>query len=392
MRKSFLLFVLILLCSALALFADTVYFLPYQACFNVDLKNGNYDGSSNGIFQDENHPDGDYVNEDLVGLIGVATPTSNRTYTIDFDISGNGWFYTSQSDPSLRIPFGIDLVIRYNDHNGMWEYDTTYGDEVYHLGYNDNENNVGDATPITVNVGDNWHSFWCDVLLVIPEKVRADLQSTGAAVVGNANDYTAAFTIRMTDGNNNVHSYPININGYYEIKSEGTGNIIFNVVPNAQATSLDLSDSMKNVEIEIGSYYYSTEALRGTYPDPRYSPFKMFVSSSDNPDASGNKPFALRHVNDSEKKLPSIPFEIRLDGMIDDSSNIVWYDGTGSSKGGQYTQGGYLYTTTRENDVQAVTFYDEGDILFKIKNDADFSQLTGGYYSADVYFHVSCNW
>ena len=170
MKKLFLVFLLFLF--PVMLFAQLYsYFIPMGTSYNVDLNSLDYSGTKNGKW-------GEYDDSDIAGLLGIANDSNptipDGTYYIEFTPSGDGWFYQSQNDPSLKIPYGLDLVIRYefpSDKEG-----STY--DVVHLG--NNENKGSDApSSVVVTAAGGWEALWIDVVLTIPVQTRNEMAQNG---------------------------------------------------------------------------------------------------------------------------------------------------------------------------------------------------------------------
>ena len=424
MKKNILV-LLVLAISGLPLFADYTYYQPLPNCFSVDL-DGSYNGAGDGIWR--NPSDGKYKlgygDEHMVGLLGV-TPSEDTTsggslapgvtYEIDFtyvDLSGSGaskpWMYTSASDPSLQIPFGLDLVVKHNDDS----------QEIYHVGYQDDSASPKSFETISIstpeNANEKWQAIWVDIVLKIPAGLKESMAKAGTIRYAAADDYRASFLVQIKKSGSKSEDYrvfSVYMTGYYgSLYDTSQMSLVFSVNPFPAARTLNLTGLIEGTipnQLEIGSYFYTTSALRGNQGEPVYddlgytSPFELFVSSSSNPTSEGSS-FALTHVD-----YPSltIPFDIGL--KSDYSSKTIWYDGTahmdqGDSKPYKYdssndsspTTGRAVFESSRPGDRTSLTFDDDGAVYFRLSDslsDEDKGNLLGGYYSANVYFHLISN-
>lgn len=430
------------------------YFSPYANCFSVDLSGNTYtyDGAGGGDYQG-----GDYGEDDMVGIMGVnATNDSDLTYfyipenhyglfggwlsteyfgrdfkvTVSFpDSPDDPWKYRSVSNPELEIPFGLEFVVRYNtDYKTSGFYGTGQTYKTFSQGYySDNITNpITKSFDITPDYGletpglderietvRRWRAFWMDIVLVIPTRVREQLAQSGEIQYGNADDYsvTIKITIEGEDGSASSGSfkkdYIFTLSGYYgdytEAKSE---NVVFSVSPSANATSLDLSSMDMSSVVDIGTYYYSTEAYKShDFSENDFTgyenPFKLFVSSSSDPNYKG-EPFRLHLISVPETNTSAaanIPFKIILDSKRS-SYEPVEFDGSDyynvdSKSIGKYLTGFFIAEDSREGDTNSLTFLDEGNIQIQFTGDVteDYKRnLIEGYYSANIYFHLSSEW
>lgn len=407
------------------------YFSPYANCFSVDLSGNTYtyDGAGGGDFQG-----GDYGEADMVGILGAnVTNDSDLTYfykglwglgdgrnfilTVSFpDDPTDPWKYRSVSNPELEIPFGLEFVVRYNTAyktSGIYGTGQTY--KTFSLGYIDDTTIDSDPIVITPDryATRRWKAFWMDIVLVIPTGVREQLAQDGKIQYGNADDYsvTIKITIEGEDGSASNGSfkkeYIFTLSGYYgdytEAKSE---NVVFSISPSANATSLDLSSMDSSSVVDIGTYYYSTEAYKShDFSENDFTgyenPFKLFVSSSSDPNYKG-EPFRLHLISVPETNTSAaanIPFKIILDSKRS-SYEPVEFDGSDyynvdSKSIGKYLTGFFIAEDSREGDTNSLTFLDEGNIQIQFTGDVteDYKRnLIEGYYSANIYFHLSSEW
>ena len=143
-----ILFFVLAICVCATVSAVDTWFQPYSTCFNIDLsQTDKYNGAEN-----DSHGSG-YSDDDMIGLIGITnaddTPISGE-YNFSFDFANNSnWTYISSSDPTLQIPYGVQMIIRYrvkstpywshnyNDGKGSLP-NTVESDHSYILGSEDN--------------------------------------------------------------------------------------------------------------------------------------------------------------------------------------------------------------------------------------------------------------
>lgn len=407
MKKLFLVFLLFLF--PVMLFAQLYsYFIPMGTSYNVDLNSLDYSGTKNGKW-------GEYDDSDIAGLLGIANDSNptipDGTYYIEFTPSGDGWFYQSQNDPSLKIPYGLDLVIRYefpSDKEG-----STY--DVVHLG--NNENKGSDApSSVVVTAAGGWEALWIDVVLTIPVQTRNEMAQNGKIQFGPADDYLTRFTIRVYGGKYNSETkeyeidgtYTMYLSGFYGNYESGSGDILFVLEPAVNATYLELNtinvykegSQIEKSGTPLGTYYYSSTGIRSpegnrfnfTDTSKFTSPFDMFISASRNPYIPYDRGFELRHVRypDSTSESVNIPFVIGVKSKR--SNDVEVYDGKGSADDTNTPKmtSIFRYDKSRPGDRDAVTFLDEGEIYFMLKEDLP-QNIIAGYYTGNIYFHVICN-
>ena len=243
--------------------------------------------------------------------------------------------------------------------------------------------------------------------------------------IGKASDYQAGFKIEFTeekDGQSrSLGTYMIMLTGYV-----GSGNalddekMLFTVTPNDNSYALDIASLEKNnAEIDIGSYYFTTEAVRSGLVEsdrPQSSPYHMFVSASRDPFINDdNNFFAMRHrdVSDTATINARNGFYFLIGLRSNNGGDTVWFDGTGEfddtaiekfSDGSleskfrfeqmtQYSLNGGIDYSINEGFTRS--FYDDGLILIKMnenKNaDRDGNEvvdLSAGVYDATIYIHM----
>lgn len=418
------------------------YFSPFASCFSVDLASKLYNGAGDGNYT------GDYGDDEMVGYAGVnifddsdldyfysnayldwkredrkwywAGLDTGLKYTVSVTFNGSShpWMYHSVSNPELEIPFGLAFVVRYNAEygtNGAYGGGKTYS--VKTLGYStgdrslisDNDSNSSFSIVPGSYYPDNgdpnpWRAFWMDIVLVIPTDVRESLASNGYIQYGNADDYIAEITISITESTTGFkRDFTFTLSGYYGDYTTGeTEKVIFNVTPNSNASSLNIAEMDNSVAVNVGEYYYSTEAYREhTFEAKDFegyqSPFKLVVSSSPDPTEKGET-FRLHLTSVPETNTSSatnIPFKIIL--TSDRSKNYEEFYGSDDVDSGsfKYLTGSFVAEDARTGEKNSVTFLDSGTIEIQFTDDvteAYIKNLDGGYYSANIYFHLSSEW
>ena len=443
MRRTFTTVLLILVC--LSVYAYDMYYTSMGSSFMVDLENNRLDGAGNGDYNA-----GEYHDSDMVGIFGVSSRNNDvetvagRTFSLTFtplDYTGNmvvagaddysSWMYRSLSDPTARIPYGIDLVVRYQVEGQS----TNRTAGVVSLGYHSGSTspvalfkkignsedysvtakpNATGLTEVTITAGDGlidgeentaegsgpWVAFWIDIVLTVPADVRDNLYDEGKIEYVNADDYQAAFRMDISGDGNEASNmgYSVYLNGYYGQGSSDGGAVVFSINPTGAASSIDLTGMNPGDRVTIGNYYYTTATLRDkSYVDPGLSPFKIFVSSSEDHDpATAPAEFSLRHIAASENNdslAVNIPFSIVLTSNIDSNVSKT-YLGSERSRDGDsiMMKGQYRFETSREGeDFKNVTYTDEGTIEFEL-GEVNKSELVRGYYTDDIYIHLSTEW
>lgn len=412
-RFSFLMFFLVIF--AFYLFGEEYNFYSLQMGglpFYADLSGSSrpFDGTLQGSEWDKH-----YYDEDIVGILGVARKSENGTnifedntftitYTLDsVTVGKDKWVYTSQSDVSNQIPFGLDFVVRYN----TWENTQGVTYETYHLGYGYDGRSRGDGDDFEIKTSSDWAAFWFDIILVVPNK---EYWKTN---FGPASDFQVDLRLTVTDTKGFIKEggepFSLTLRGYYEHKSDDQSNsyVVFTVTPNAIAMSIPLS-TLSGDEIQIGNFAYETSPILSAADDSSFkdpekitSPLYMYVSSSDKINSSSDKInssedyFYLKHekasANNNEDAI-RIPFQIGLR----DSKGEKWFDGTADSSSADNLQGQFTYSATRKGYYDIVNLHDEGEILFKlghddskpITNEMVLTNYVSGRYQSTIYIHL----
>lgn len=403
-----ILFFLSLLMFSLASLSARSYFNSYSAAYNVNLAdpNGEYVGTDSGNWDTTGYND-----RTLVAQVGFTDTTSPVTVTVNFN-QNTKWMYQSASQPKLKRPFGLDVVVRQrwyyqlcnNSNNG--QTDETV--QIYHMGLQDGGNNSssvsiqynrstdGSESTAGSNLPGNHSWFfgcagiqhnligaWVEIVLVLPE-----INSNGTSyTVGSADDYYASFDITLSGGANG--SWHCEFTGWYEDERDDDVNFILNVVPTVNASAINLG-TIGNSELSIGKYFYSTTKKTSTSDEEYYA----FVSSSESPTVSGGT-FTLVRTGTSGSENDFINYKVGLQST-DTSKPVKWFTGeTVISDGG--TAPGDVFYSSRENDMYDIDNagvyhrYDEGDILFALADGSDPSSLNAGIYTSYIYFHVITN-
>lgn len=437
-------------------YALTTWYSPYSASFSVDLKTapGTYDGTETGIYDDPKNPaaNADYGQNSMVGTIGATNFGASRngdydengictsyTYATDsidisFDFSSaSNWMYVSQADPSLSVPFGLDIVIRYRvqyEVTGFLHYESTTRDYTYSA--SDNTNGVhqfgyqGGNAPLSggsreiivdiasldthateyrseynnnnvIIIGDDWDNYrldafviglWVDIVPMIPNPT--DDQS---GRIGSADDYMASYTINVGGT-----GYLVTMTGYYDSPEPQYGNVLFTVTPTANAYSLDIESMiLDNAEVEIGEYSYTEEAEIVASGQEVNSPYYLFVSSSRTPTANGGV-FTMMNVDAVTSTLNGRNgFKYKVN-LVSDASGARSGDFNGETRIDSAVSQG-LHGSSRSdsmigNDGYSRTLYDNGKIVMSyVETDNVISEdnslnLVSGEYVSDIYIHL----
>lgn len=445
MRKILILMLLILTLSS-PVFCETTWFSPYSASFAVDLKNGTSNGNSvrgtdSGIYLDPDDPtpdsNADY-NEltNMVGTIGITNGGSSLTqgtYSVAFNFDNTDWTYISQSDRSLQIPFGIDIVIRYRiKHDQTDGYfrpyiheiaDYTYkvdGKNFLEFGYGkdgklvnetgraeydintskidpDPENRFETQRGPLGNVQREYTNtlvgIWVDIILILQDD-PANKYEEGMFQIGAANDYMTSFDVEVNGTN-----YPVVMTGVYGSDPySGSGSVLFTVTPNANAYSLNISELLNSTDgIEIGTYYYTAEAdtdgiqneaeeTINSNPSrediinnvPR--DYAVFASASDDPVNGSRNNFVMMHDdvadNATLNSRNGFKFLVRIESTAPETDRIPngnydeLYDGTGVVGSVTPVDKALRYETMIGN-TPTFNYYDQGRILITCYDDGN---------------------
>ena len=439
MRRRRTVSILLLISISISLYAVNTWYSPYSASFSVDLKNHmsstgyELNGTKNGIYYSDSSRDGDYHRDwNMVGTVGITEGGDAELkgdHTISFDFSNvNDWTFVSQSDHTLKVPFGVDIVVRYrtrfkNTLNwGNWETaDHTYkvnNQSYFEFGYDKNgyASNIGVKnysftierskidTSDTITHRDTYLvGIWIDIVLIIPEN-RTDFP------VGNASDYMASFNVTV-DG----VTYPVMMSGYYETKpTSGNGAVIFNVNTDPSSYKLEVNSLLDNSQgVTIGDYFYTAQAKETNAEGstvhsesdawdqrPKY---RIFASASQSPTAENTDGFVMMHEialknNASLNNRNGFKYGIKLESTAQNShsgrARSAYFDGTDTNQSGKYLETELRYDQMIGNDGASYTYYDEGNIVLTCYDDSGSPlnnmnglDLVGGTYSTTVYIH-----
>lgn len=418
MKKILLIIILISITHVAAVFAGgssesiqpSTWFSPYAAGFNVNLMDTDtYCGTGSKTTWESNG----YNDKTLIGVIGATRLNTTVTVSITASFGADNWYYVSASEPYLKRPFGLDLVVVQGSDEGGGTIS-----ETYHFGYqkagNDNKIEVSN-TQLTLELSST-NSKWIDVVLVLPDSSdnNADLSAALAK-----DDYYADLNITLSgtvNGEAMTRTWPITLSGYIGNPPDITNeNVFLNIIPNATANSIDISDLTKhkaNVNstdsstgITIGTYEYQSIAYRtdAGYDEEEGKNYLIFASASEDP-TDGSKSFelVLSGLESSSGVDSSFKFNYLIglqstesDAFFNNDWNqqTKWFDGTLTSDStdlsGAALKGRYRDEFMR-NNTHSLTFFDEGNILIALPEDSTVStaDLTAGIYTSTVYFHV----
>ena len=416
--------------------APADYFSTYGAAYNVDLAaSSQFPGAGNSSDADYEVTEG-YNSTTLIAFLGVSGTTGPVSVTIS-NWYTEPWMYQSASQPNLQRPFGVDFVLRNRWH---WEDRNIWGDITdegnndltgqapSHYGKQDTSSSqninftFSDRTDGSVeksgqelgySIWDitNYYrdytlvSSWIDIVLVLPPVNENDTSYHA----GSADDYYASFDILISGGGVNM-TYHCELTGYYETDKPENMDITLSVIPNANASSINLDDTTGAIApgagsgLHIGDYSYTTTKESSDNSVRYYA----FVSSEELPTRKGDR-FLLkrRGVTDGVyDETNSIGYEIQLESKQvsgrPGSSFSGWFDGTASLVGiEEGDMSGVFFDSVfmemyREGDVVEGTsapqytylHYDNGQILFRLAPGADPDVLEAGVYESYIYFHV----
>lgn len=430
MKKILCLLLAFITFSSVITAAPSDYFSTYGAAYNVDLAaSSQFPGAGNSSDADYEVTEG-YNSTTLIAFLGVSGTTGPVSVTIS-NWYTEPWMYQSASQPNLQRPFGIDFVQRnrwYYEKKGWWDpFDTAQLDRTAaapsHYGFNngsseidfsfqdktdgsvtENGRNLGQGI---VEVGKDYQlvSSWVDIVLVLPEIDPYDTSYQ----IGSANDYYASFDILISGGGVSM-TYHCELTGYYETDKPKNMDITLSVIPNANASAINLDDTTGAIApgagsgLHIGDYSYTTTKESSDNSVRYYA----FVSSEELPTKQGDR-FLLkrRGVTDGVyDETNSIGYEIQLaSNQVSGrpgSSFSGWFDGTASLVGiEEGDMSGVFFDSVfmemyREGDVVEGTstpqytylHYDNGQILFRLAPGADPDVLEAGVYESYIYFHV----
>lgn len=423
-----------------------VWFSPYPAAFNVNLEDsGLYPGvapegdqipdNGNGLPVGVKGPSEGYSDTALIGVVGFGGVSTiggelligwlrdninSVRFDITFDSGGESWNYVSASEPYLKRPFGIDVVLNYCDVN-----DKSTGRERYlaaRLGYDDNPNFTDtEGTTFGIEVDKDKAlesgSFWIGLYLKLPDE-NVDLSSALSA-----DDYYSSMHIVMTvyygDNQSDSFSWSYIFNGYIGEELDDLETQVFlNIVPDAQANSINVADLEGGKSVTIGEYSYVSQAYLpesyGGNPSSETmanASYYVFASSSPDPTLPGG---LFRLVSTGIESAPSAENVIYYQVGID-SANIAgtgtadkWYNGqdtlssfstdTDSLVEGDSRREQLSYDYSLWNGYTryySITFEDSGSLMIRAA-DAYGNQNTSflasdyraGVYTSTVYLHV----
>ena len=412
MRRTFML-AAFLMAFMSSLFARS-FFNTYSAAYNVNLADPDhyYTGTDDGEFSDG--MGAGYSNRTLVAQVGFAD--TSQPVTIDITFNNTSWMYQSASQPNLKRPFGLDVIVRERYYYSLCNAsvdngNTDYTVEVHHLGIQsggdqsmsitltyDNATNGsvrkrGGELPDGPGGRHSWctrirHDLigaWVELVLVLPEIDPYDTSYT----VGSADDYYASFDITVSGGASGA--YHCEFTGWYDDPRDEEINFTLNVVPTANSSAINF-DTSPGIDsgasgLPIGRYYYST--TKSTTAEDRN--YFAFCSSSPVPDGRQG-PFTLIRNGTYGGEGNSIEYEVGLQSS-ELSKGVQWFDGDDAMIDGDTEPENVFYSSRRQDmqDIGGASIYqryDEGEILFRLAPSADTDSLNAGVYTSNIYFHV----
>ena len=348
---------LIIIFSALSVFAASIQVAPYSGAYGVPMASPYYTGKTwgdkygnskdqylndQGVFDDANY----YSEDEIIAIGAVENITraefENGLNNEEFSVSvscPNGLYFVSQSNPAFKRPFELMLVFKsshmYEKREGLRHIFTTHiewGDwylgqeqnDDYEVGYISQENNPGFSAKLKPwgedKKDDDWYqaavgthyveyrnqhaNFWVDIILVLPGQIKSGTDTLVVEKNGRtteyplieADDYTATVTLTFKYGS---LEKPITIpfSGYYERgqyeKEEDACSLL--VEPNSNAAHLSISrDRGSWVTVGDLQFMMSTFRPNGSTTPKRYDPV-IFASSSSDPFDTNASEFRMVH-------------------------------------------------------------------------------------------------
>lgn len=417
MIKKILILLVSLFVASSALFAE-VYYLPYNMVNNTSYINLNdtatFNGTTDGEWTDSDTSTGDnYNNKEILGI--VAFDDVEGEYKVNFNFGGtDDWMFTSQKNHDNKIPFGLDLVVRVNINK---EEPLDDENPVISKGYKKGNSDMSLSEEVYIEVpgvkknGSKYTEIWIDIVLVVPKK--GDVTAPEANYAED-DSYVASFSIDITKKNSktgemeSVGSYTVFMQGYYYQDNTGhqpdAPEVNYVVIPNAAANNINLTE-LGTGEITIGDYFYEAKTIwynkNSQVNLPNTNPMYSISLSSSEKGAS-KEFFRLIH-NDlpagmTPNEYTSVCYEIGV--KQNEQANVPeenWFDGTLRINNGQpdkAVKGKVHKFETRPNfgNNAAINHYDEGELVFKLADNADISKLTAGMYSSNIYVHLISNY
>ncbi|MBO8443475.1 MAG: hypothetical protein IAC42_06920 [Spirochaetes bacterium] len=474
MKRIVILMLLLSISTFCFAYSATSWFAPYPAGFNVNLlDSSSYPGIGTTTVTD--FPANGYNDPTIVALVGVMLTGDNfqnsiAKISISMDFKGDTpWTYVSASEPYLKRPFGLDFVVCYDDSPEKnprdvisIRPDSNNGATVNYneSSFTENKKNYGCELPVIngktgevtleLPLSAKTPVVWMDIVLALPSNVD---MSTALS----ADDYYCGINItldvvqRDSDNKDTLvagghNSWTYSFNGYISSRPDATSaRVFFNLLPNATANSINVSDLQNRNSLLIGSYTYETQSflLRNAddgdleYDYQKYNNYYIFASSSKDPtDAGGKFALTLQGLDPSQTEgysNTSFNYEIGIQSAnagksifwvsnspssIEDAKDMeerkedpnktplsvpslsdddAWFDGTEStatwSTGNEHPP---ILGTRVEEDMRdhmkSLVFKDSGDIYIRATNAAlDPTKLSPGVYTSTVYFHVISN-
>lgn len=421
-----------------------IWFSPYPAGFNVNLedtesyKGLNSSDPSSALMAVVGFG-GLYDSSALEEFLGIITQLNSIKIDIQFETET--WQYVSASEPYLKRPFGIDVVVNYGDFQG----NSVESSESSYYGFSSQGGNVNledsfFSVTITLDKIIEWHEtifiptglndVWVNFYLNLPDENYRGVDLSSAL---SANDYHARMKIQLVINGDvsNALSWTYTFNGYIDEEIENTSTtVFFSVLPSANANSMSVSQLADSGGVEIGSYSYESQAFiydqTGSNDEYAGKNFHIFTSSSLDPNLNGGQ---FKLVNAGIESNPSeenvIYFQVGLRSTYKGNQSVtapeqdtIWYGGTDTSS--SITEDGLLRGAKRREVLSydpggwfgsptyrySLVFEDEGDILIRaakeneaseivdyqgtatFDNEFDASDYRSGVYTSTIYFHV----
>lgn len=345
---------LVAVTSVFAAEADTWYMVPGNS-MNINLQENT---------SEENL---------LVASLGVVASNQSKP-VVRFEFPDD-FCFVSTSQPYFRIPFGLNIVVNQQNDNGNNETTT------YSCGYDDNGNlTVPDNNELVLD--DELHikgqGGYIEILvyLVLPDSYE-DFNP------GPASDYfTRQITVSCPEDATDKKTYSIVMQGYYE--TEGTqvaDSVIFSVTPGANARTINISALLEGQSVEVGVYNMTTISESDTSDDS--SPYYIYALGSSFFDDERASHFRLTNTTD---QTSSFQYTVTL--ISDASGEGTDFTGFLDFKDISELKPTEKRIETMPDGNSIATCYGSGTIEISVNPENVPDNLSAGYYSSDIYFHV----
>ncbi len=463
MRKIIFAF-MIVFCSIFSLSADIIkvgddkemHFSigPYNGSYNIDMRADYYPQYVNG----QNVPNWEFATKPMHStdtdkywdsqMIAAVTMYNipktvqheGKSYSIKDSDSvhikvsvdcANGFYFNSQSNPSIIRPFNLYGKTVYVKQTGYMDGSQSFGSTAM-TSY---DNKLIFLTPpydnswTTDTIGSiftsDYNAFWMDLIISLPFD-EGGISRTGVMVGGaqypliDANDYTAlvsvtgelSITYVASDGDIYEFSYTKSLS----IPFSGYSNAIVgyeedktSIYINTSTANINLNREYTGRWIDIGSidfmqnFLYSNGVKQPSASEGK-AVSRIFFSASSDPFTQNADGFRFVHRNAGNVLTSnnSVRFSLRFEGTGDsaDQGN-KYFDGKGYTSSADMMDGivgEYITSHCDNNEYVLHTEYNkrrlhyhsiQGDLSILVDDNPDTMQV--GSYFADVYVHIIAN-